>query len=366
MIRVLYDHQMFDKQKQGGISRYFANLISGISQRAQITAQVSVLFTENYHLQAIHRMILNARVGSFLFSKTGRISKWNKNYSRYCIIKNDFDIFHPTYFHPYFLKLLKKPFVITVHDMIYELYPDYFKTNDFTSENKRKLIDKACHIIAISETTKADLIRLAQVPAEKITVVYHGHSPIKNSYVPKVALPEKYLLFVGARDNYKNFALFIRAASLAMAEHLDLKLVCVGGGAFTDEEKGELSALHIANETIHYDATDELLYWLYKGAKAFVYPSLYEGFGLPILEAFEADCPVILSDTPSFVEVAAEAALYFNPHDHNTLAECLKLVLKDGSLRGDLISLGQRRLKMFSMEKCITETVEVYKKCLKP
>jgi glycosyltransferase involved in cell wall biosynthesis len=355
---------MFDRQRHGGISRYFVNLISRISGREDVTAKVSVLFTDNYYLRSTDGWVKNPIIGKLLFGKKTRMSKWNKIYSRYCILRNNFDVFHPTYFHPYFLGVLKKPFVLTVHDMIYELYPSYFNQNDLTSEYKLKLIEKACHIIAISETTKNDLIRLTKVPGEKITVVHHGHTPIKNSKVPAVVIPAEYLLFVGDRNNYKNFSVFASAASEVMKQYLGLKLVCVGGGGLTNDEKSLLVTLGISDRLIHYDASDDLLYWLYKNAIAFVYPSLYEGFGLPILEAFEADCPVILSNTPSFLEVAAEAALFFDPSDYKSLADCLRRVLQDLKLREDLISLGQQRLKMFTMEKCINETIDVYKNCL--
>lgn len=355
---------MFDKQHHGGISRYFANLISAVNKLSNFKAAVSVLFTENYHLRAIHSNFLNAKIASVLFSKKSRISKWNKLYSRYCIVKNDFDIFHPTYFHPYFLSILKKPFVLTVHDMIYEIYPEYFKKDDLTSENKRMLIEQASHIIAISETTKKDLIRLLTVPAEKITVIYHGHTSIKNSIIPTMTLPTEYLLFVGARDNYKNFGVFAQAAGEVIKRHPDLQLVCVGGGMFTAEEQRLLRSMNLEDKTTRYDVSDEILYWIYRSAKAFVYPSLYEGFGLPILEAFEAECPVILSNTPSFLEVGADAALYFDPNNFKDLVECLERVLEIPHLRQELLSLGRQRLAVFTMEKCITETIEVYKKCL--
>jgi len=364
-MKVLYDSQMFDKQQYGGITRYFANLILGISKLHHVNADVSVLFSKNYYLQAAGKMILNRKLGQMIFSRGKSISKWNKNYSRYRIIKNDFDVFHPTYFHPYFLKFLKKPFVITIHDMIYELYPEYFQTNDHTAENKRKLIENANHIIAISETTKNDLMQIANVPSEKITVVYHGYKAIKNTNVPQMPLPDSYMLFVGGRDNYKNFGIFAKAASEIMRAHPEFKVVCAGGGVFTPEEKKQFELINIHQDCIYQiDASDDLLYWLYRGAKVFIYPSLYEGFGLPILEAFEAECPVVLSETSSFREVAGPAALYFDPSSYNDLVECLNRLIIDAQIRKDLISLGTMRLPLFSMEKCLFETLAVYKKCL--
>lgn len=356
---------MFDKQKYGGVSRYFANLISGLDDNPQFRAEVSVLSTENYYLANKRKWKLsNNIIGKFFLKDAKRISKWNKTYSRFCMIKNDFDLLHPTYFHPYFLKVLKRPFVITVHDMIYELYPHYFHDTDLTALHKIKVINAATHIIAISETTKSDLIRLLNVPEEKITVVYHGHSPIKNQTVPKIDFPDQYLLFVGGREDYKNFEIFAKGVAKVMEGNPELRLVCAGGGKFSSLEEHFLRQIGILHHTLQYDTTDDLLYWLYKKAKAFVYPSLYEGFGLPILEAFESGCPVILSNTPSFHEVAGDAAVYFDPQNPESIAKEIQSILDHSNLAISMISKGNARLRDFTMEKCIAETIAVYKKCV--
>jgi len=362
-MKILFDSQMFDKQVYGGITRYFANLISGLELKPDIDAEVSVLFTENYYLKN-RKNNVNNFVWKLFFSSRKRIAKWNKNYSRYRIARNDFDIFHPTYFHPYFLKFLKRPFVITVHDMIYEIYPGYFTTADLTPKYKQQLIHAASHIIAISETTKSDLMRLLNVPEEKISVVYHGHTSIKNDRRPEVSLPYRYILFVGGRDDYKNFENFARGAAILMQDDLSLYLVCAGGAHFTASEDDFLQQLEISVRTLQYDVEDNLLYWLYKEATLFVYPSLYEGFGLPILEAFESECPVVISDTPSFVEVAADAAVYFDPESPDSIAASINAVLTNDKLRKDLVKKGQARLTEFTMEQCISRTIKVYEKCL--
>ncbi|WP_316746572.1 glycosyltransferase family 1 protein [Pedobacter gandavensis] len=362
-MKILYDYQMFDAQKFGGISRYFANLISGMKAYPEMKEKVSVLFTNNYYLKDKKKWKFDHAAWRLLFKNPKRLTKWNKNYSKFCIKKGDYDLFHPTYYNPYFLKFLEKKFVITVHDMIYELYPQYFGALDHTPQNKRKVIAAATHIIAISETTKQDLMRFLEVPEEKITVIYHGHTPIRNENEPALDLPENYVLFVGSRDDYKNFGLFSDAMALLMQKDETLHLVCTGGGVFTESERAALQKLGILARTGQYQASDEGLYWIYKKARLFAYPSLYEGFGLPILEAFEADCPVVLSDTPSFVEVAADAALFFDPKDPQQMADAFLQVLSDQELSTRLIVSGRNRLKEFSMEDCVARTIAVYKKC---
>lgn len=362
-MKILYDYQMFDAQKFGGISRYFVNLISGMKASPEMEEKISVLFTNNYYLKDKKDWKFDHPIGRWLFSNPKSLTKWNKNYSKLCIKKGDYDLFHPTYYNPYFLKFLKKKFVITVHDMIYELYPEYFGPLDHTPQNKRRVIAAAAHIIAISETTKQDLMRFLQVPEEKISVVYHGHTPIRNENEPDLDLPENYVLFVGSRDDYKNFKLFAEAMALLMQQEETLQLVCAGGGVFSESERAQLQNLGILERTGQYQASDEALYWMYKKARLFAYPSLYEGFGLPILEAFEADCPVVLSDTPSLVEVAADAALFFDPKDPQQMADAFLQVLTDQTLSARLVASGRTRLKDFTMEACVAKTIEVYKKC---
>lgn len=364
-MKILYDYQMFDTQIFGGISRYFANLIAGLDRYSGMEAEVSVLFTKNYYLKDQRKWKISRLVSKLLFSNQQRLRSWNKNFSKYRIAKGDFDLFHPTYFHPYFLKFLKKPFVITVHDMIYELFPKYFSSIDFTAQNKKKIVAAATHIIAISETTKSDLMKLLHVPAEKITVVYHGHVPVSNITEPDLNLPARYIFFVGSRDNYKNFKTLAAAFLLVKEKDSAVKLICAGGGTFTVEESSYLQELGISSDIIQYDVADSALFWMYKKALAFVYPSLYEGFGLPILEAFEAGCPAILSDTPSFKEVAGEAAIYFDPYDANAMAKCIIDSIDNKELLDALIYSGKVRLRDFTMERCIAATVAVYRKVLR-
>lgn len=364
-MKILYDHQMFDAQAFGGISRYFVNLIIALDHEADNNAEVSVLFTNNYYLKGKRGLSLDNLIGNTFFSKKSRVSKWNRNYSKYCLMKDDFDLFHPTYYNPYFLKFSRKPFVITVHDMIYELYPEFFNPDDFTAQYKKNIITLATHIIAISHTTKKDLMEILQIPEEKITVVYHGHTSTENEKESDLFLPERYILFVGGRDNYKNFIVFSRAAALVMQKDLTLNLVCAGGGKFTLVEQEHLKMLGILDRTIQYNVTDEDLYWVYKKACAFVFPSLYEGFGLPVLEAFDSGCPVVLSNTPSFLEVAGDAAIYFDPADFEQMAQCIQDLLANVSLQQSIVSKGKVRLKNFTMEKCVSQTIDVYRKCLK-
>ncbi|MBC7915475.1 MAG: glycosyltransferase, partial [Pyrinomonadaceae bacterium] len=217
-MKVLYDHQIFSMQEYGGISRYFATLNDQLNNFSDTKSSISILHSKNHYLKEPNKF-WHGMLGNTFLNKQSRNYKWNKWFSRYTIRQNKFDILHPTYYHPYFLKVLKKPFVITVHDMIHELYPEFFDKNDIFTAYKRIVIPRADHIIAVSNSTKNDLQGLFNIPDEKITVIHHGFiSPIIDtsaSTLP-IVLNEKYILFVGGRSAYKNFNRFILAIAPLM------------------------------------------------------------------------------------------------------------------------------------------------------
>jgi glycosyltransferase involved in cell wall biosynthesis len=267
-------------------------------------------------------------------------------------------VFHPTYYDPYFLRYLKgKPFVLTVHDMIYELFPEYFTEDKYTVQNKRILISSASRINVISESTKKDLLRLFPEVENKITVVYHGCSfPVLDGITEK----EDYILFTGARSGYKNFSNFIQALAPLLVSY-NLKLVCTGH-PFNTEEKEMLENLNIADKTICKYVSDKELIDLYAKALAFVFPSLYEGFGFPVLEAFAAGAPAVLANTSSLPEIGANAAVYFDPYSIDDMRNKIECVITSPDIQRDLMKKGKTRVKQFSWEKCASETLAVYQK----
>ncbi|WCT11904.1 glycosyltransferase family 4 protein [Mucilaginibacter jinjuensis] len=365
MLKVLFDYQHFTEQQHGGITRYFANLINDIENRADVDYQVAALYTRNYYLNHL-KFPLNNPAGDFLFErKLKRRIKWNRRYSQYLLQAGHYDVFHPTYYHPYFLKYNKKPFVITVHDMIHEKFAADFNTRHDApiAAYKREVVAKADKIIAISHSTKRDLIELLNVPEEKIELIYHGIAPANSSInIPQqLSLPEEFILYVGNRNSYKNFDRFARAMVSVMQQHKNLFLICAGGSRFNDNELKYLTELNIIQRCIRLDVNDDELAELYQRARAFIYPSLYEGFGLPILEAFQNGCPVVCSNTSSFPEVGGDAALYFDPTHTNEMSKAILQILADDSLRTRLIEAGKKRVLQFSLQDSMDQTVNLYK-----
>ena len=356
-MKVLFDYQIFLEQKYGGISRYFANLHYGINSQSESASKLGLLFTDNAYIKN-QQLLAGAFNG--LIKKKSRRYKYNKWYCKYLLQQNNFDVFHPTYYSPYFLKSLKKPFVLTVHDMIHELLPQYFIENLDSYKYKGQVIERADHIIAISDSTKNDIQKFYNIDDNKISVIHHGYQmQVAAGLSNFFTINGEYILFVGDRFGYKNFNLFIKAAATVISKY-SIKLICAGGGSFTPEEMKLITELNLIDKIQQLIVTDDQLAGLYKHALAFIYPSLYEGFGLPVLEAFYNNCPVVMSNTSALPEVGGNAVEYFNPMDEQSVAFAIEQVINSKDKQDDLREKGKERLKLFSFENCLQKTLQVY------
>ena len=388
-MKVLYDHQIFSSQKYGGISRYFFELIKQLDAMDNVSYDLPLKYSNNFYLlnnpdlfhvqrdektdkffygmdfkgkAKIHRFL-----GRMSIVEHPMISNLNTSVRR--LKESDFDIFHPSYYDDYFIKYLnKKPFVLTIYDMIHEIYvAKHFKKSNKLILRKRELINKASHIIAISENTKKDIIEIYNIDEKKISVIYLGNSLNYNrSKVMDLPVPDNYILYVGDRHAYKNFEFFIRSIQLLLLADKKLFLVCAGSVNFTVKEKSLISGLGLTEKVIHLPLIDDaILMNLYNKALCFVFPTLYEGFGIPVLEAFACGSPALLSNTSSLPEVGGDAALYFDPEDAGSIFDAVKKVVYDRELADSLRKKGYKQLQNFSWEKCAVETKKVYEKVLK-
>lgn len=355
-MKIYYDFQILRVQKYGGISRYFYELYNHINDKELAQVKVGCLFNRNRYFEDI----CGIKEGTNSYRKY----KLECTYS----LANSFfsDIVHPTYYEPYILKRKRGKLVITVYDMIHEIYPGYFHTEDTTREKKKQLIYHADGIIAISENTKADILKFyPDVKEEKIKVIYLGNSLMTNP-TNKANLnrdfPAKYILYVGTRGGYKNFATFFEAAKNILSEDSSMHLLCAGGGNFSDREKEMMNS--ISDRVHQIDVTDEILAYLYKNAECFVFPSLYEGFGIPTLEAFASGCPCIISNTSSMCEVGGDAAVYIDPYDVSDMKNKISSVIYSEEKKEELRTKGMEREKLFSWDKTAKETVDFYKEIL--
>lgn len=366
-MKVLYDHQIFSLQKYGGISRYFVELIKGLDSIPDVETKIHILLSSNHYITNSDFVPFFKFFPNRRFKGKSYIQSLINNYYTIPKIKNaEFDLFHPTYFDPYFIKSIgNKPFVLTVYDMIHERYKEMFPAHEKTSPQKRFLAEKASRIISISENTKKDLIELYGIHPGKIDVVYLGNSLSPSGDMANgVKLPERYILFVGSRARYKNFGKLIHAVTPILHKDKSLCVVCAGGNNFKDSEIQLFKQLDIPKQIFQYNIDDSHLAQFYKNALVFAFPSLYEGFGIPVLESFACGCPLACSNTSSLPEIAGGAAAYFDPDSEESIFSTINRVVNNIEIRSDLVKRGKERLPFFSWEKTAIETKKVYENCI--
>ncbi|EMJ86671.1 glycosyltransferase family 4 protein [Leptospira meyeri] len=397
-MKILFDHQIFFQNKYGGISKLFLEIIRRLKER-EITFDTAVSIDEyqtgilrdpfskiqinspsffsiftiyqwirfvfRFFHQQIPEFLSKRESGIFKRSLRNQINQINTKVN-VSLTHNEYSIFHPTYFQSYYLQSLRSSrtkMVLTVYDCVHELFPEYYGKSNFILNNRKVLCESASHIICISNTTKKDLLRIYEsIPEEKVSVIYlAGDLSTEPKTFPVFSLGE-YFLFVGNRGDYKNFKLLLEAF-FHISKLKNIHLVCAGGGSFSYSEKKWIREKNVDKFVHHVSFSSEAaLANLYHNAKAFVYPSLYEGFGIPLLEAMSVGCPVLCSDTDVFHEVAGEAALYFDPKNVFDLQSKLLHLLDSENDRKELSLKGYTQVKKFSWNKCADEHIRIYKK----
>jgi len=367
-MRVAFDYQIFSLQAHGGISRYFTRLASHLDALQECVKVFAPLHCNEY-LGALSPSLRYGLSVDQNFSKLLRAAiPLNQYLCNRKIVRWNPDIVHRTYFSIFTNRAVKCPAVLTVYDMVHELFPDEFSRIGRLSDHKRKAVERADHIICISENTRKDLINLFNVPEEKTSVVYLGFDRLAGEDTeaglrshPGVQRP--FLLFVGKRGGYKNFSGLLRAVSLSSVLKADFDVVAFGGGGFTRQEYALMESLGLERGRVRQvGGDDSMLGALYRSASAFVYPSLYEGFGLPPLEAMAHGCPVIVANTSSLPEVVGEAGEYFDPASPESMAAAIERVVDSSEHAALLRTRGAEQLKKFSWAACARETREVYRK----
>ena len=252
--------------------------------------------------------------------------------------------------------------VMVVHDLI----PEILWKDACVREERKRALARADEVIAVSEWTKADLLREYGVDPKKIHVIYHGVPEIQEGLKGNgVVCPYhsgSYLLYVGKRNEYKRFRWFLRAVAPLMWLHPDMRILCTGE-PFCRREWAWIVALGLLGRVKSRRFADNEMYSVYANAVALIYPSVYEGFGLPVLEAMSSKCPVVCSRSTCLPEVAGNAAAYFEADNASNLRHIIQsLIARDkefGKRRAELIREGVERAKLFSWEKCARETAAV-------
>ena len=230
-------------------------------------------------------------------------------------------------------------------------------------------VQKAKKIIAVSQNTKKDLEKLYAIAEDKIEVIYNGYQKEIRDPRSEIKISNfkfqisNYILYVGTLQPRKNVQTLIKTFFKFNNLHPEFRLIIAGKkGWMYDEIFTLVKKLDLSNKVqfVGY-VTDQELTRLYKNAFCLIMPSLYEGFGIPILEAMSHDCPVISSNTSSLPEVGGDSCLYFDPTDENSLFQKMEELKNDAKLRSRLIEIGQEQVKKFSWEKCAKQTLDLLK-----
>ena len=363
MLSVYYDYQILFAQKYGGISRYFYELIPRL-RNLGVECDISCFHNHNYYFaEELGTVDLSelAKRNRLLQSAEWRMS-WIVNRIKSAIDtrRKHYDIIHPTYY--YISHVKKAKIVLDIHDMI----PEIYNWNSRLIKAKKKTLHEADRIISVSENTKRDLLEVyPDIEPERVSVIYRGTMmQLQPESSRKFARMNgrDYVLFVGSRGTYKNFARFFEAMKGIMTVHKDLCIFCAGGGEFSCDEQAMIKGWE--DRVFQGGLTDDELIDAYSNALCFVFPSEYEGFGIPVLEAFACRCPLVCARATSLPEVADYAAEYFNPRDTDDMAAKILGVLGSEDLRNSLKTRGLERLKFFSWEKAARETLKCYEEAL--
>ncbi|SFO74274.1 Glycosyltransferase involved in cell wall bisynthesis [Algoriphagus ornithinivorans] len=362
-MKISYDYQIFTNQSHGGISRYYAILAKELSKQNQ-DVRILAGFHRNSYIEGLPSDIVSGRRMDKYPKKTGRFFQLlNHGLSQVQMGVERPDIIHETYYSDWPRFKFSACRVSSVYDMIHELFSSDLSKPDRTTQLKKATFSRIDHILSISESTKSDLIKLFEIPEEKISVVHLGVD-LESFQVQKRENKinrKPYLMYVGMRTSYKNFLGLMKAYASSEKLKADFDIIAFGGGVFNRQEKELFKKHNLSKEQVRQISGDDCdLVQLYTQAAAFVYPSLYEGFGLPPLEAMAAGCPVVTSNTSSMPEVIRQAGEYFNPNECEEMKHAIERVVYSSERCKELIELGYENIKDFSWEKCARETLKVY------
>ncbi|MCT0229480.1 glycosyltransferase family 4 protein [Synechococcus sp. CS-1324] len=374
-LRLYYDGYIYGcyDRGTGGITRYFDSLISHLPTDLQIllTSSRPPQLPHPHHpgLQIVHA---NPRRWPVRLSR-------KLEHFKYTLAATLFepDLNHPTYYIPpriFQNQRRSRPLVYTIYDMIHEIFSEQEDPQGEAAGEKKACLEQADLLLCISDSTRQDLLRFYPQLESRSCVVPLASSldcagndcgsEHPNPTLPNALATIPYVLYVGNRNTYKNFPLLLKAVAALQPSHSDLHL-CIAGQRLNGAEWRQVAELGLGQRLVQVESpADDLLKSLYACALLFVYPSLYEGFGIPPLEAMQCGTAVVASHSSSIPEVVGDAASLFDPTSLEDLVESMRTLLDSASLREQLISKGHQRVKQFSWSRTAAQTMEHYRSLL--
>lgn len=363
--------------KRVGISEYAFQLLMQFSrnQRAGITNQI---YLKSKPLQTLPK---ETTTWNYRVFGPGKLwTQWRLPLDLYTHRPRPDVFFSPTHYAPRFSPI---PTVVSVMDMSFLRFPELFNKSDLYQLQSwtKYSVQNAARVLTISNSSKDDIIKAYNISAEKVVTIYPGIKEITtlepriygmNQLQDKYHLSGNFILFVGTLQPRKNISRLIEAFARIKnheqtKDNKDLKLVIIGKKGWLYEDILAAPQKHGVENSVKFleNVTDDELTIFYKNALCYVLPSLYEGFGLPVLEAMKQGCPVITSNVSSLPEAGGDAALYVDPEDVEDITQKITQVITDKNLREELVAKGKKQVAKFSWDKAARETLEVLQQVAK-
>jgi len=357
MKKIVIDLRLYGA-KDAGLGRYNQQFLSELIKQ-NMSEQFILLVSEKLHID-LPSNFSQVQVPYRWYSLSEQI------YLPRLLSKIKADIVHFTHFNvPFFYN---KPFIVTIHDLVM----NHFADRSTTTRSKlifwlkrigylltmSHAVRKSKKIITVSNFVKRDIVTTYNISESKISVIYEGVS-VLDSNITAPEVPEKYILYVGNAYPHKDLPTLLKAFEIVQKNNAGLKLIFVGHQSYFYKKLLNNIPSHLVNNVIHKaDVSDEQLPYYYKNASCLVFPSLYEGFGLPGLEALSFGCPVVAAQAGSLPEIMGDKALYFTPGDDADCAAKIDKLINDKSLSIKMLSSAQEYLRQFSWQKCANETLK--------
>jgi glycosyltransferase involved in cell wall biosynthesis len=357
-LRILYDFEAFSDQDRGGVSRYIFEVANHLAETGGADVRIAAgwhrsrLLLENLRPWITGRYIPAMRWTGELRRRINAVA------TQRAIDEFKPDIVHRSYHRHAAEYTGTHRTVATIHDLTYFVYPESFPSGEIVRQRLKRVAETADHLFCDSANTRDDARRILGIADSRMTVVPLGVRIPSHSFGIRPARGN-FFIFVGQRAGYKNFAALLQSVA-ATPTLSQTRILAFGGGPLTQAEQRLIASLNLQTRVVTASGDDAALAGNYSNAIALVYPSHYEGFGLPVLEAMAHGCPVACGRTSSLPEVGGDAALYFDPTDIGDISTTLVHLSADAGLRDRLSAAGRAWAAQFSWKTCAERALDVY------